>query len=205
MKSIPRTYKAAIRLYDGFAKRGRIVNVFIFIWINLAMYDCAIAIPREPTIVKELRGVVVAAVWRSGFKFTRVDLDELRSISRATERKISVEPHWIVILSDIHGIDARTIQEFSAYFRLNEPWDNIYDYKQPKDGRLLLWIPGGKDMKLTNGDRIELSAVTFGGWQEGADMVYKTISVEDGNMKTIHKFPKPKASKKPPAKKRKQD
>ena len=147
--------------------------------------------------------MVEAAVWRSGFKYTRVDLDELHSVSRTTEQEIVVEAHWIVILSDVNGIDAETVQAFSAYFLRNEPWDSIYDYKEPKDGRLLLWILGGKDMKLKRGDRIAFSEAVLGYWEDGAHIGYKTTSVEDGNKKTTHKFPKPKDSKKPPTIKKK--
>ncbi len=180
-----------------------IMRVLLLIWGNLNMTDCAFAIPHEPTVVKELHGVIEAAVWRSGFKFTRVDLDELHSVSRRTEKEIVVEPHWIVILSDVKGIDAEAVQAFSALILRNEPWDSVYDYKKTKDGRLLFWIPGTKDMKLKHGDRIVLSEAVLDYWDEGAAIEYKMISVDDGNTKAVHKFPKLKDTKSPPAIKRK--
>lgn len=203
MKLVPCTSKAPARLNGGFTKNSKFIRLILLIVTSLAMHDGAFAIPHEPTVVKELEGVVEEAVWRSGFKFMRVDLDKMHSMFRMTEREVVVEPHWIVILSDIHGIDAETVQAFSAYFLRNEPWDNIYDYKKPKDGRLLLWIPGGKDIKLKRGDRVKLSEAGLDYWEEGADISYKTILVEDGDKKTIHKFPKPKDSKKPPTIKKK--
>ena len=106
------------------------------------MYGCVFAtLPAIPIIAKELGGTIEAAVWRSGFKFTRVDLDELHSIMRTTEEEIIVEEHWIVVLSDIKGVDAKDIQYMSALYLRNQPWDMIYQDYNVRDGRLLLWGP----------------------------------------------------------------
>lgn len=180
------------------------MKAILFIWMNLAMCNCVFATPPPiPIIAKELEGVVEAAVWRSGFKFTRVDLDELHSIMRTTEEKIVVEDHWIVVLSGIKGVDAKDIQDMSSYFLRNQPWDTIYQDYNIKDGRLLLWIPAGKDIRLKEGNRIALIEFSFVGWEGGGDIAYKSISVDDGKNKAIHKFQPPKNSKKPPTKKRK--
>ena len=204
-QSVVCTPKVLDRLSGRLDRNIRIVKVFLFIWLNVGMCDFALAIPRKPVIVKELQGVVKAAVWRSGFKYTRLDLDEMHSISRTTEEEVVVEAHWIVILADVKGIDADTVQAFSAYFLMNEPWDSIYLYKEDDDGHLLLWIPGAKDMKLKTGDRVVLSEAMLMQWDDAASCEYRTIAVDDGNRRKIHEFPKLKDTKKTPALKRKKN
>lgn len=144
--------------------------------------------PLAPLAIKELSGLVEAAVWRSGFKFTRVDLDNGNGVSMAHQGKFAIEDHWIIVLSEIKGINQDTIKELGAYFIRNEPKDNIFLDHPDKAGQVLIWIPGGKNLMLKRGKQLTLKDASFQGHDDGAEINFKSISIYDDKSKSVHEY-----------------
>jgi len=125
--------------------------------------------------IPELSGVVKSVSWRSGFTFTRIDF-EREGKSRKTS--YNLKEHWVVVLSEVKGIDAEAAKYIGWAFSNSEPKDAVCATYEGKANEVLVWIPGGDDLGIKPGCSVTMKNVRFQADEYGASLIYGAIAID---------------------------
>lgn len=134
------------------------------------------AVPSPRQKIPEISGVVVNGVWRKGFQIHRVHLTEMieDQVEPSTEE---LPDHWILILENVKGLTEKQLQEINESFLMRGPSEQLSESAK-KQGRLLLWISAGKDIKLKIGSKIKIVDLEYQSDERGGSLSYKNIIIE---------------------------
>lgn len=156
---------------------GKSLLVIVLCWFGTVRPS--FGVPRELVIIPKLTGIVKSAAWRSDFAFTRLDLEWPPGPSESIETK---KAHWVVVLTNVQGVNEAKIRSISRAFSFTEPLDaGVYASYKSNKGEMLIEIGGGKGIDIKLGSRVILEDVKFQETDRNAaagPVVYKRIIVE---------------------------
>jgi hypothetical protein len=126
------------------------------IFMLVVMFSPSVLADTNGVRIAEVKGEIIAAVWRTGHTYKRIEKTDEGEI----ETTISVGDHWYLLLKDVNGIESDLMEQISLSFIQGEPNDRLSHMAESKK-HLFVRISGGKNLNLAAGERVLLKECFF--------------------------------------------